>query len=76
MTGREGVFGDWLTRKEGFFKERERGGCNEASEVRKSFVDVAEAGWRHLWDRWLPNKICTAFCFQWWVFDATATLGG
>ncbi|KAG6766170.1 hypothetical protein POTOM_030239 [Populus tomentosa] len=37
----------------------ERGGCNEASEVRKSFVDVAEAGWRRLWDRWLPNKICT-----------------
>lgn len=40
------MFGDWLTRKEGFFKEMERGGCNEASEVRKSFVDVAKSGWR------------------------------
>jgi len=69
------VFGDWLTRKEGFFKEVGRGGCNEASEVRKSFVDVAKAGWRHR-DRWLPNKIWTAFCFQWQVFDATAKLGG
>lgn len=40
------MFGDWLTRKEGVFKEMERGGCNEASEVRKSFVDVAKSGWR------------------------------
>jgi hypothetical protein len=54
------VFGDWLTRKEGFFKEMGRGGCNEASEVRKSFVDVAKAGWRHR-DRWLPNKIVLPF---------------
>ncbi|KAH8500282.1 hypothetical protein H0E87_015507 [Populus deltoides] len=37
-----------------------RGGCNEASEVRKSFVDVAKAGWRHR-DRWLPNKIVLPF---------------
>lgn len=41
------MLGDWLARKEGFFKEMERGGCSEASEVRKSFVDIARAGWRH-----------------------------